>query len=69
MQRADDVAVDVSVRVFDRVANARLCREMYDLVELFLGKKRFDRRPVGKVDALHRKLIKLREYRGPCLLE
>ena len=32
VQRADDVAVDVRMRILQRIAHARLCREMYNAV-------------------------------------
>ncbi len=38
MQRADDIAVDVSMRILERVAHARLRREMHDFAELFFRK-------------------------------
>jgi len=39
VQEADQVALQVSVRVRDGVAHARLCGEVHDLVELFFGEE------------------------------
>ena len=39
VQEADQVALQVGVRVRDGVAHARLCGEVHDLVELFFGEK------------------------------
>ena len=53
VQETDNVAIDIGVRILDRVAHARLCGEVNDLVELLFGKQRFHRLAIGEIDAGH----------------
>ena len=50
VQKSDDVALNISMRVIDRVANAGLRREMDHAIELFIGKKFFYGASIGDVE-------------------
>ena len=50
MQRADNVGVDVGVRVFHAVAHARLRGEVDNSLRLHLGKQPLDARTVGEIE-------------------
>jgi hypothetical protein len=54
---ADQVRVNVGVRVFDRIADAGLGAEMDDLVEPLAGGGRGQRRIVGKIDLQERETV------------
>lgn len=38
MQKTDDVGIDIAVRVFERIAHARLRRQIDDAIRLVRGK-------------------------------
>ena len=61
VQRADDVAFDIGMRVLDGVAHAGLGRQVHDFVELLFGKQRFHGGTIGEIDACHREIIELVE--------
>ena len=69
VQRPDDVAVDVRVRVLERVANSGLGTEMHDSVELVFDKQRLHRRTIGEVDAGHGEGIVAVQDRRASLLQ
>ncbi len=69
MQRADDIALDIGVRVLNRVANACLCGQVDDLVEPLAGKQLLHRLAIGKIDPLHSEVIVLVEQRRARLLQ
>src|SRR5688500_1821057 len=52
VQRSGQVAVGVGVRVLDRVAYARLRREVHDALVCALRERRFHGRSVREVDSL-----------------
>ena len=49
VHEADDVAVDIGMRVFDRVAHAGLGGEVDDAVEFFFGEELFDALAIGDI--------------------
>ena len=53
VQEADEVALQIGIRVRDAIADARLGGEVHDLIELFLGEERIDGSLVGDVQAAH----------------
>ena len=57
VQRADDVALDVGMRVFYRVANTGLRGKVNDLVESLVRKQGFHRITVGEIDAHHLEFV------------
>ena len=66
---ADDIAVDVGVRVDQRVAHAGLRGQVHDAVELLLREQRRDALAVGHVH-LHEAEVRVRrQARQPILLE
>ena len=69
MQGADDVAVYVGMRVFDRVTHTRLRCEMYDLVEFLAREQGFHGGPILETDPLHTKLLEGFQQRGPRLFQ
>ena len=66
---ADDVRVDVRVRVRDRVAHARLRGEVHDAVEPVLHEQRLHARAVGDVHLHEREAALWYEAREPRLLQ
>jgi len=52
-KEGDDVAVDVGVRVLNRVPHARLCGKVNNLVEFLLGEQRFHCLAIGKINTSH----------------
>ena len=69
VQRAGQVAVGVGVRVLDRVAHARLRREVHDALERALREQRLHGRAVGEVDPLEPESLLRLEPREAGLLE
>src|SRR5690606_30612880 len=69
MEGTDDVAVDVRMRVFDRVADTGLGCKVHYPVELLVCKQPFHACAVGKVDAVHREAVETIEQRGARLFQ
>ena len=69
VREADEVAVDVGLRVGQRVAHAGLGREVNDLVEALTGEQVGDGPPVRDVHRLEAKLRARAEPREPDVLE
>jgi hypothetical protein len=55
VQKTDEVAVHVGARVFERIADARLGREVHDGVEPIFPEQPFHRLPVGEIRPDERK--------------
>ena len=53
MQEADEIRVDVAVRIFERVAHARLGGQIDDPLGLVLGEKTFNRGAIRQI-AFHK---------------
>ena len=66
---ADQVAVDVSVRVDQRVSNAGLCCQVHDLVDALLMKECRHRVAIGDVELVEIEVAALREQGQSVLLE
>ena len=69
VQRADDVAVDVGVRVLERVAHARLRGEVDHALELLAREQRRHARAVGEVELHEAEARQLLEDREARVLE
>lgn len=70
VEEADDVRMDVTLRVRDRITNARLRRKVHDDVRLAFGKQRVQRSLVRDVNlAEHKAFAVLREHLEPLFLE
>ncbi len=51
VERAEDVALDVGVGLFQRVAHPRLSAQMHDAFEFFGGEQARHRIPIGQIRA------------------
>ncbi len=69
VQRAGQVAVGVGVRILDRVAHARLRREVHDAPDAPIREQRIHRLAVREVDPLEPELFLRPQPREPRLLE
>src|SRR6185436_18476547 len=49
VSEADEIAVDVSERVFHRIAHSRLRREVYDPLRVVIGEHLLDSSTIGKI--------------------
>ena len=63
--KAENVGGNIRIGIDNRIADARLCGEMDDDVDLLFGKEAPDRFPVGEVAAeyIMRKGITLEEFK------
>ncbi len=69
VQKAGHVAVDVNMRIFDRIAHARLSGEMNHAVE-FLGREQgLDAAAIGQIQLYEAKILVLPQYVEPRSLE
>src|SRR5258707_9356504 len=66
---ADEVRIDVGLGILERVAHARLRREMDHRIELLAREERAHRRAIGDVAAYELELSLAREAREPRLLQ
>ncbi len=69
VEEARDIGVDISVGVAERVADARLRREMDHAGHALFGESGLDRRPVAQIGADEAKSLVLLEAGEPGLLE
>ena len=52
--KTQNIALDIGTRVFQRVPNPRLCREVYHVVKIVLCEERVNDRTVSQV-TLHKR--------------
>src|SRR5262249_56631947 len=69
IEKAGEIRIEISVRIFQRIANAGLGGQMHDWPELDLGKNAFDRAPLGEIDLVKRKFVKFAQDGQPRLLQ
>ena len=69
MQRADDVGVDVGVRVLHAVADARLSGEVDNPLRLRLGEQPLHARAVGEIELVEGEAGRALELAEPRLLQ
>ena len=61
MQRADNIAIDVAVRVFQRITHTGLGSEVYHLAKLVLLECTFHTLAIGKIETQHAEIVVIRQ--------
>src|SRR5215471_18436760 len=58
IEKTGEIGVEISVRIFQRIANTGLGGQMHDWPELTLGKNALDSAPLGEIDLVESKFVK-----------
>ena len=69
MQRANNVALDIGVRIFYGVADTGLCRKMHDFLKVLFRKQFLYGIAILQIDTRHFEIVKVVENRRPGLFE
>ena len=69
IEKAREIAIEISMRILQRVTNPGLCREMHDRPEFALAKDAFDIAPCREIEFVENKIAEVTEDAEPGLLE